>query len=88
MRMRTLLLVIAMLMATTSIAQGVMDVHSHIITPDYLKSIKSTHQEMDEGFPIPQWDVESQLAFMDSAGIGCSVLTKWSRLCRHHSASE
>lgn len=75
MRMRTLLLAIAMLMATTSIAQGVMDVHSHIITPDYLKSIKSTHQEMDEGFPIPQWDVESQLAFMDSAGIGCSVLT-------------
>lgn len=64
-----------MLMATATRAQGVIDAHSHIITPDYLKSIRSSHLEMDEGFPIPHWDAESQLAFMDSAGIGCAVLT-------------
>lgn len=30
---------------------------------------------MDEGFPIPGWDVEKHLAFMDRAGIETSVLT-------------
>lgn len=30
---------------------------------------------MDEGFPIPSWDAEKHIAFMDKAGIQTAVLT-------------
>ena len=62
------------------IARGVIDVHSHIITPDYLDAVKAQHLENDEGFPLPKWDPDSQLAFMDKAGVECTVLT----MCAPH----
>ena len=52
-----------------------IDLHSHAITEDYMTFIKQHHAEMDEGFPIPQWDETKHLAFMDRAGIETSVLT-------------
>ena len=52
-----------------------IDLHSHAVSEDYLAFIKEHHAEMDEGFPIPHWDVASHLAFMDRAGIETSVLT-------------
>lgn len=30
---------------------------------------------MDEGFPLPRWNAEQQLQWMDSMGIHTSVLT-------------
>ena len=30
---------------------------------------------LDEGFPLPKWDAEAQLKWMDEAGIHTSVLT-------------
>ena len=56
-----------------SIAQ--IDIHSHAITQGYLNYIKANGAEMDEGFPIPNWDAERHIAFMDKAGIQTSVLT-------------
>ena len=64
-----------MLMATTSFAQGVMDVHSHIITPEFLSSLESEGRLMDEGFPLPKYDADAHLRWMDEAGIKTSVLT-------------
>ena len=52
-----------------------IDLHSHAITQGYLDYIKANGAEMDEGFPIPGWDVEKHIAFMDKAGIQPSVLT-------------
>ena len=52
-----------------------IDLHSHAVTEGYLTFIKEHHAEMDEGFPIPGWDAEKHLAFMDRAGIATSVLT-------------
>ncbi len=52
-----------------------MDVHSHAVTESYLEFIKAHGAEMDEGFPIPGWNVEDHIAFMDRAGIETSVLT-------------
>ena len=52
-----------------------IDVHSHAVTEPYLEFVKANGAEMDEGFPIPAWDVEQHLAFMDKAGIQTSVLT-------------
>ncbi len=56
-----------------SLAQ--IDLHSHAITQGYLNYIKANGAEMDEGFPIPSWDAERHIAFMDKAGIQTSVLT-------------
>ena len=66
---------IAMLLATTSFAQGVTDVHSHIITSDFVSALKKEGKLSDEGFPLPRYDVESHLKWMDEAGVTTSVLT-------------
>jgi len=49
--------VISMLLTATAIAQGVVDVHSHIITPEYISALKEEDRLMDEGFPLPKYDV-------------------------------
>lgn len=67
-------LIITML-TSTLLAQGVVDVHSHIITQDFVKSLSDESRLMDEGFPLPKYDVESHLKWMDEAGVKTSVLT-------------
>ena len=64
-----------MMMATTNFAQGVIDVHSHIITPKFVSALETEGRLLDEGFPLPKWDAEAQLKWMDEAGIQTSVLT-------------
>ena len=56
-------------------AQGVIDVHSHIITPEFLSSLENEGRLMDEGFPLPKYNVESHLKWMDETGVQTSVLT-------------
>ena len=56
-------------------AQGVIDVHSHIITPEFVSALESEGRLLDEGFPLPKWEAEAQLKWMDEAGIQTSVLT-------------
>ncbi len=61
--------------ALPSMAQ--IDLHSHAITQGYLEYIKANGAEMDEGFPIPSWDAERHIAFMDKAGIQTSHFKKY-----------
>ena len=49
--------------------------HSHIITPEFVSSLEREGRLMDEGFPLPKYDVESHLRWMDEAGVQTSVLT-------------
>ena len=63
------------MLAANGFAQGVMDVHSHIITPEFQSSLESEGRLMDEGFPLPKYDAEAHLKWMDEAGIETSVLT-------------
>ena len=64
------------MMSSASIsAQGVIDVHSHIITPEFVSSLDSEGRLMDEGFPLPNYNVTNHLKWMDEAGIATSVLT-------------
>lgn len=58
-----------------SLAQGVTDVHSHIITTEFLSALESEGRLMDEGFPLPKYDAEAHLRWMDEAGVETSVLT-------------
>ena len=73
MKIRTILL--ALMIATNGFAQGVIDVHSHIITSEFLSALESEGRLMDEGFPLPKYDADAHLKWMDEAGIETSVLT-------------
>ncbi|MBR0269608.1 MAG: amidohydrolase family protein, partial [Prevotella sp.] len=64
-----------MMIATGIQAQGVMDVHSHIITSEFVSALEQEVRLMDEGFPLPKYDVTEHLKWMDEAGIETSVLT-------------
>ena len=63
------------MLAANSLAQGVIDVHSHIITPEFVSSLESEGRLMDEGFPLPKYDVENHLKWMNESGVQTSVLT-------------
>ena len=51
------------------------DLHCHMIPASYMEALKAHGMEMDEGFPIPQWNEDAHLQFMEDAGIRTSVLT-------------
>ena len=72
-RLRTT--VVSMILATTAFAQGVIDVHSHIITPEFVSALEKEGRLLDEGFPLPKYDVDNHLQWMDEAGVQTSVLT-------------
>jgi len=50
MRIKTC--VLALMLAINAMAQGVIDVHSHIITPEFLSALEGEGRLMDEGFPL------------------------------------
>ena len=68
-------ILLTMILSTSVYAQGVIDVHSHIITPEFVTSLESEGRLMDEGFPLPKYNVENHLKWMDEAGVETSVLT-------------
>src|SRR3712207_7071730 len=59
----------------TAFSQTVIDVHSHIIPQSYVGVLTQHGALQEEGFPLPKWDVENQLRWMDDAGVETSVLT-------------
>lgn len=63
------------MIAANGFAQGVIDVHSHVITPEFVSSLEKEGRGMDEGFPLPKYEVEKHLKLMDEAGMQTSVLT-------------
>ena len=68
-------ILLATMIATATMAQGVIDVHSHIITPEFMSALDIEGRLMDEGFPLPKYDVYNHLKWMDEAGVETSVLT-------------
>ena len=63
------------MLAVLSQAQGVIDVHSHIITPGFVTALETEGRLMEEGFPLPKYDLDNHLRRMDETGIETSVLT-------------
>jgi len=68
-------LLLSLMMAANGFAQGVIDVHSHIITPEFVYSLENEGRLLDEGFPLPKYNVKNHLKWMDEAGVQTSVLT-------------
>lgn len=75
MRMRSILISLAYGFAMMAMAQTSADIHTHPVFVDYRMMIEQHGAAMEETFPLPQWTAENHIAFMDSAGIGLSVLT-------------
>lgn len=70
-----ILLFVEMSLGIVSLCAQTIDVHTHIVLPEYMKVLKAHGAELEETFPLPQWDVERHIAFMDSVGIRTAVLT-------------
>ncbi len=68
-----LVLQIAVLMQPAKAWQAI-DVHAHIVIPEYVEVLKVHGAELEETFPLPTWDAERHIAFMDSADIRTAVL--------------
>lgn len=76
MRMKRIIIGMAALISGILIhAQKPVDVHTHIILSEYKELLQRHAAELEETFPLPDWDAERHIAFMDSAGIGCAILT-------------
>ncbi len=73
--MRLRITLISLLFAAMVQAQGIIDVHSHLITSEFVSALEQENRLMDEGFPLPKYDVTEHLKWMDEAGIETSVLT-------------
>ena len=75
MKTKAKALLLGLMIAANGFAQGVIDVHSHIITPEFVSALELEGRVMDEGFPLPKYNVENHLKWMDEAGVETSVLT-------------
>lgn len=75
MNLKKTVIALSVILSGSAFAQTAVDVHCHNILPEYMGVLNRHDAAMDENYPLPHWDVESHLAFMDSAGIDCSVLS-------------
>lgn len=53
----------------------IIDVHSHFVLPSYYEAVQAAGRLMEDGFPIPKWDMDHHLEVMDRAGIRWSLLS-------------
>ena len=56
------------MIAANGFAQGVIDVHSHIITPEFVSALESEGRLMDEGFPLPKYNVKNAKWLLEQTG--------------------
>jgi predicted TIM-barrel fold metal-dependent hydrolase len=69
------MILLAGFIAANLYAQGAIDVHSHFIPAEYVAALKKENRLLDEGFPLPKYDLKSHIKWMDEAGVEMSVLT-------------
>ncbi len=43
------------------------DVHSHIVTKEYMDYLRANNADMEDGYPLPAWSAEEHLGFMNDA---------------------
>lgn len=56
---RFLFIISLMISYLTGNAQNVVDVHCHNIPPFYMEALEKHNAALDEGFPLPEWNVDS-----------------------------
>ena len=53
----------------------IIDTHCHFLTGDYVAALKKYDRINEDGFPIPDWSLEKQLAYMETCGISHALLS-------------
>jgi predicted TIM-barrel fold metal-dependent hydrolase len=54
---------------------GLIDIHAHFLTENYLTAMRAAGIEDVDGFPLPDWSPDSALALMDRCGIDTQILS-------------
>lgn len=75
MKLKIYMVLLGLTLVLSPLSAQTVDVHTHIIIPEYMEVLKVHGAELEETFPLPVWEAERHLAFMDSAGIRTAVLT-------------
>ena len=52
-----------------------IDVHAHMIPPAYRNLLVKHGALLEDGFPVPDWDLDAHLELMEKAGISWSLLS-------------
>ncbi len=75
MKLKIYMVLLGLTLVSSPLSAQTVDVHTNIIIPEYMEVLKAHGAELEETFPLPVWEAERHLAFMDSAGIRTAVLT-------------
>ena len=70
-----ILIAMTLITATQGWAQGIIDVHAHLLSPTFTEALKQEGRLLEEGFPLPRYEVDAHLKWMDEAGVQTAVLT-------------
>lgn len=70
-----LTILVLMIALGTLCSQDRVDMHCHNVLPEFRTLLERHGAALEETFPLPDWNVEAHLKFMDEAGIGVSVLS-------------
>lgn len=54
---------------------GAIDIHAHYLDDAYLALLARHDALLEDGFPLPSWDVREAVSFMDETGIELQVLS-------------
>ena len=57
------------------LGRDLIDIHAHFFTDDYRAAMRTAGLRNVDGFPIPDWSVESALDLMDQWGIKTAMLS-------------
>lgn len=52
-----------------------IDVHQHVLPPDYVSALAGLGITSSGGRPIPEWDIQSTLALMDRHAIATAIIS-------------
>ncbi len=69
------LIVMMLITATHGWAQGIIDVHAHLLSSTFTEALNQEGRLLEEGFSLPGYDVDAHLKWMDEAGVQTAVLT-------------
>lgn len=54
---------------------GIIDVHAHFTTPEYLAMMERHGASLEDGFPLPEWTLQGHLDLMEQNGIAWTLLS-------------
>lgn len=53
----------------------IIDIHSHFTTPEYLNMLKKHNAALEDGFPVPLWNIQEHLNLMEQCNIHWTLLS-------------